>query len=576
MLKPWWERFPGRLEYEFEELQAIGVEFQRNEMAFRNRRLELDLRAVVDGKKIKLHARFPDLYPYFRFELFAPDLALSHHQNPFLKNLCLISSATETWHTWDTLAAFIRDRLPVVLRTGASENSGDVAGLEEVQAEPVSVYYKYLENSMVLVESSWAIEPSISRGRFLLGIDPRSAPALRGAIQEILDDKDKLIAQANGPLSKLHKDSLRGRWVRIARPVLEEDPARFLQAVSREHPDLRSPRWQRLGEYQIDVAGVIFPEETAWRTAREGWLFVVRVAQNRHGFRPGHSWKTYFARAARAGANDMLARIPELCPLRKKKVALLGLGCVGAPSALEFARAGVGTLHIMDGDFVEPGTTVRWPVGITAAGKNKSKFLEELIRSDYPYTEVASWQHRIGSAVGDQEPDAKVLSDFLAGVDLVFDASAELGVTYALADLARELVVPFVAISSTPGGWGGRVARIVPSRTPGCWMCLQQALLDERIAPPPFNPAEAVQPEGCAAPTFTGASFDVQEISLAGVRLAISTLCGADASGYPDVDWDVAVLTIRDGAGLKMPSWKTYTLERHPLCQVCRTMASHG
>jgi len=576
MLKPWWERFPGRLEYEFEGLREIGVEFQQDEIAFRNGRLELDLRAVLDEKEIKLHARFPDLYPYFRFELFAPELTLPHHQNPFLKNLCLIGSATEKWHTGDTLAAFIRDRLPVVLRTGAAQTSSEVIGLEEVQAEPITAYYRYGADSIILVESSWVIDPAVSRGRFLLGIESHSTPVIRGAIQEILDDRDKSVAQESRPLSRLYKGSLRGRWVRIAKPVFEEDAARFLEVVSREHPDLRNPRWHWFGDYGIDVVGVLFPEEAAWRKTGQGWLFVVRVAQNRRGFRPGHFWKAYFARPAPVGADDMFTRVPELGPLRGKKIALVGLGCVGAPSALEFARSGLGRLNIMDGDIVEPGTTVRWPVGIRAAGRSKAKVLEEVIRSDYPYTDVASWHHRLGSALGDQEPDLKVLNDFLTDADLIFDASAELGVTHVLADFAREQAVPFVSISSTPGGWGGRATRIVPSRTKGCWMCLQHAVLDGRIPAPPFSPVEPVQPTGCTAPTFTGASFDVQEISLAGVRLAISTLCAGDASAYPDVDWDVAVLTIRDQVGLKTPSWKTYTLERHPQCELCRAMASHG
>ena len=45
------------------------------------------LKVEAEGAIVPLEVTFPDLYPYFRFEIVAPTLSLDHHQNPFGKNL---------------------------------------------------------------------------------------------------------------------------------------------------------------------------------------------------------------------------------------------------------------------------------------------------------------------------------------------------------------------------------------------------------------------------------------------------------------------------------------------------------
>ena len=155
----------------------------------------------------------------------------------------------------------------------------------------------------------------------------------------------------------------------------------------------------------------------------------------------------------------------------------------------------------------------------------------------------------------------------LEGVDLVYDATAEVGIQHLLADLAIERSIPYLCISTTPGAWGGLVARIRPQHTEGCWICLQNALTDGTIPSPPFDPAGGVQPKGCADPTFTGAGFDVGQVALAGVRLAVATLSAGTNGGYPDVGWDVVVVSLRDpDRRMIAPQWETFSLARHPSC----------
>jgi len=278
--------------------------------------------------------------------------------------------------------------------------------------------------------------------------------------------------------------------------------------------------------------------------------------------------QSYLARAGRAGPLDLGERVPLLRPLKNHRVALIGLGAIGAPSALEFARAGVGELRLLDGDIVEPGTTIRWPCGLDAAGRYKATVLTDVITANYPYTTALGIVHRIG-AVDSSLSDIEALSGALDGATLVLDATAEVGLQYLLSDLAAEAGIPYLCASSTAGAWGGVVARVRADGLHGCWSCLQRSLLDGRIAAPPVDPAGFLQPPGCAAPTFTGAAFDLAEVALMSVRFAVSTLCDGHPDTYPAIDWDVAVLALRDAQGNVLPpTWRTYTL-CHPDCPRC-------
>jgi integrative and conjugative element protein (TIGR02256 family) len=188
---------------------------------------------------------------------------------------------------------------------------------------------------------------------------------------------------------------------------------------------------------------------------------------------------------------------------------------------------------------------MRWPLGIAVAGLPKTEVIKNFIAEHYPHTRVMACDYRIGAVRENGVSDLTVLDKLLEGVDLVYDSTAEVGVQHLLSNLAREREIPYVCVSATEGGWGGLIARLRPQQTAGCWLCLQQRLVDGSIPTPPANPKGTFQPLGCANPTFTGSGFDIAQVSLAGVRLAVSTLVASEASGYPGSDCDVIVLSFR-------------------------------
>ena len=202
-------------------------------------------------------------------------------------------------------------------------------------------------------------------------------------------------------------------------------------------------------------------------------------------------------------------------------------------------------------------------MGLAAAGWSKVQAIHDTIRRDWPHTltRVARW--RLGTAEVGEGHEAEALAVVLEGTHLVFDASASLIVQRYLADLARQMAVPYVSVWSTNGGWGGVVVRLRPDQE-SCWMCLQLAFNDRLIRHAPEDPGPSVQPAGCGSPTFTGTSFDLAPVWIAGVRLAVSTLA---PDTYGATEWDVAIVSLRDEQGqLIMPTWTTDVLDRHERC----------
>ena len=566
MLKPWWERWPGRLEHELEALTAAGIPFALDESARRlNGVIKIDLHPIIDGEHLNLQVIFPDLYPYFRFEVLAPDLDLAHHQNPFEKNLCLIGRSTAYWKTTDILADFLKERLPLVLKAARTENTLVSGPIEEHQGEPLSTYFKYPSEAILMVDSSWSLPPEFTQGELVIGLGDQPVPALRGVVVEVRAHNGKVLASADPALSNLYQKRIRGKWFRVRRLAHQIDPRKFLEGYLPEHQSITRFVGDTVSGWKMDITGVVFPEELAYREKGDGWIFVIRAEKPKYGRKIERF--AHFVRAGRAGQLDLNSRIPELAPLCKKRVAVIGLGCIGAPSALEFARSGVGELRILDRDIVEPGTVVRWPLGIAAAGLSKSNVIQQFVAAQYPYTKVVAHHHCIGNAFMGERRDSEVLHDLLDGVDLIYDATAEVGLQYLLSEISAERNVPYVCVSTTPGAWGGLISRVRAGRINGCWSCIQGHLEDSSIPCPPNSPAGEVQPRGCADPTFMGAGFDIGQVALAGVRLAVASLLQSIPEGYPDFEWDIGVIALRDSDGRPIaPQWKTFPLTRHPKC----------
>lgn len=601
-MNTWWTRNPERLEFELQALRDAGIPFAPIPESIDQGIYKLRLFPTVDGKTIELVVVFPDLYPYFRFEVLAPDLALTHHQHAFAKTLCMIGRATDNWSSEFLLADFIRDRLPLVLAAAQTDDPVAAAQLEQVQGEPFSEYYS-AKPAMCLIDSSWQIPGSVRSGSLILGVHSLvrlaqdEPPCIQATVLEVRGEDGKLIVQAPEELrAAFGSRQAKGRWSRADAPIPIDDAKALYTAARELDPKEATLGWTQLWGLSFQIRAILFPEETGHRQTGDGWIFTVRIQRptttatakperrkNKHTkpyFKPSPAqpaYDYYIARAGRAGPSDLHARIPELIPLQNKIVAQVGAGCLGAPSALEFARAALGELRLLDDDVIDPGTSVRWPLGLAVAGRLKVETLKAFISEHYPYTKPEGYMRRLGMVrMNGARADESVLEEFTKGASLIYDTSAEFGVQYMLSEYARERRIPYVCVMGTQGGWGGWVIRIRPDQTAGCWSCFQAMRIYDDLPEPPAAPMPEIQPVGCANPTFTGASFDLTHVALQGVRVAVSTLCAGAGDGYPAIGWDVAVISLRSKEGqLIAPTTQTFALSRHPGAR-CASAARHS
>jgi molybdopterin/thiamine biosynthesis adenylyltransferase len=568
-IEPWCKRWPGRVRRELKALGSAGISYDIDREAYSKGQLilRLELPDPRGGGTLELLARFPGLYPYFRFEVIAPHLDLLHHQHALSKALCFIGRGTENWIPSTLLADQIQDRLGLVLRAGTTDDEDDPAvALEDHQAEPFSDYLPYSGEAMILTDGGLSIPLEYTKGGLILGLERPPSGHFRAAVLEVRSDSNRVLASAAASVRRLFPELFTGRWVRIPAAIRQVDPEEYLRKLVEHRPDLAGPRDQHAFGETFDLVGALVPEEVAWRRTGENWTFLLRMApQVGKKSRPS---SPRFVRTGRTGVSDLTSRIPELHALGGRKVAVVGLGGLGAPSCLEFARMGVGELVLVDHDFVDPSTAVRWPLGLQAAGRSKALVLEQFIRSNWPSVTVRPAPLRIGSEQTQEHVD--ILTGFLNDVDLILDASAEKGIQQFLSDVAREKKIPYVCVWTQPGAWGGLIARIDPAVTDGCWYCLWSKLTNGEIPYPPGDPAGDFQPAGCADPTFTGTGFDLTWIATSAVRMAAGSLSGNQPDSYPRGAWDVLILRTREDSGQPIPpTSEGIKLRRDPECKNC-------
>lgn len=560
IIAPWWERFGGRLEWEIEALKAAGFEVCLGEECFERGRIQLQLNGSVGSEgDHRLTVVFPDTYPELRPEVYAPDLRLARHQNPFEFNLCLLDSNTRAWNPDETAAWLITERIPYLL---ALLRDPQRMGEQEVpQGEPIGAYLPRQPGAAIFVADTYP-PVSASNGTLEIQLEGNATAArVRGLMASIRDAQDKEVARPHTrAAARFRGRRIRGRWHRLDGPPRTNDAAALLEALKEREPRLRVPLWERVGSGRVNIVGAVYPEEVAQGKVEDAWLVLVQVK----------GVGAYICHTESIGEQDFAARVPELSSLREAKVALFGVGTLGAPIAIQLAQSRVGQLRLIDGDTVDASTSVRWPLGLSAAGESKVAALQARIYDDFPHTEVLGAVVRIGRA-GLLQPeisDNEVLSRVLTDATIMVDATAEIGLQQALSRICTDWGIPQIYVTATEGGWGGIVARCLPGRT-GCWMCLRLRIDDGSIPVPAALPSRLIQPRGCRALTFTGAIFDMLPLSAQAARLVAQTL-GGGPEDYPPSKADVFVFRVRSEDGVdEGPSWSSHPLLPHPSCDLC-------
>lgn len=155
---------------------------------------------------------------------------------------------------------------------------------------------------------------------------------------------------------------------------------------------------------------------------------------------------------------------PSYGVLGGKTVGLVGCGSLGSKIAPSLARAGVGTLILVDDDLVTPGSLVRQDYSVEVMGGHKVDALTVRLKSINPSIVVKVRRIKLGG-----QEAANVTSsvlDQLAGCDVIVDATANPKVFNLCGAVATAKRRPMVWAEILAGGIGGFVGRARPDQDP--------------------------------------------------------------------------------------------------------------
>jgi hypothetical protein len=580
VLPPWWEEFPGRLERELAAFRELNLEFVVDEAERARGRIVLAGKyRLASGKEIPLKVVYPDTYPRTRFVAYATDRAdrVSAHQNPVEGNLCLLPRGSIHWDPAMLAARVLADRIELIYAPG-----GVPRELEDAQGEPVTSYLPCVPYAGVVVdEACFEVPADASHGRLRLVVDGEdwlrasptdaSAPIGKALVIEVRDSTGTALAVADDAVRAAFTGAgIAGVWERIdpapdARHV--EDVLERLRSLISRTP---AKVWTTRGDHRFLFAGVLLREQGRRGRTNPAWAFHLARQRARGG-----PIELMPLRALRYGRDARGERIPELAPLRKATVSVIGLGSLGAPLTMTLARSGVASLRLADFDQVEPAGGVRWLSDLEGAGADKTAALQALLLRSYPLTKVEAFDLAVGRAslAGRQPSESSVLEAWAEGASLLVDATAEDDVSRVVSAYGDRLGIPQLYLWSLDG-FGGVVVRVVPGKT-GCFHCAQLHLSSEKgtIQGTPYaapSDRRRVQPLGCADATFTGDAPSLTPIADHAARVAFGILCASAEGGYPAYRDDLFVLKLREPDGaLVTPQWGSYALPRHRECTLC-------
>lgn len=191
--------------------------------------------------------------------------------------------------------------------------------------------------------------------------------------------------------------------------------------------------------------------------------------------------------------------------IERSSVAVVGVGALGCQEAALLARAGVGTLRLIDRDFVEESNLQRQVL-----------YEESDARDALPKAEAAKAHLsranstiRIEARVSDVTPSN--VESLLTGVDVVVDGSDNFEVRYLLNDWCVKTGTPWIYAAAV--GTSGLTMPVLPRVTP-CLRCLFED-------PPPAGSAATCDTAGVLGPTtsFIGALAALEALKILAGRL---------------------------------------------------------
>ena len=149
--------------------------------------------------------------------------------------------------------------------------------------------------------------------------------------------------------------------------------------------------------------------------------------------------------------------------LSDKHVCIVGMGALGSASAEMLVRSGIGSLTIIDRDYVEWSNLQRQQL------YTESDAIEALPKAiaAQKRLQAINGEVQITAHVLDATPDSLV--PLLQDVDILLDATDNFDIRFILNDLSQKYNIPFI-FAACVGSFGSTYT-IIPGKTP-CLQCL--------------------------------------------------------------------------------------------------------
>ncbi len=153
--------------------------------------------------------------------------------------------------------------------------------------------------------------------------------------------------------------------------------------------------------------------------------------------------------------------------IREKHVLIIGAGALGSANAEMFVRAGVGTVTIVDRDYVDWSNLQRQQLYAESDVENN---LPKAVAAKKRLEEINS-EVRVEALV--QDVTAEELEELVTNVDVMIDATDNFETRFIVNDIAQKHSIPWI-YGACVGSYGLSYT-ILPSKTP-CLSCLLQSI----------------------------------------------------------------------------------------------------
>ncbi|SMG36937.1 ThiF family adenylyltransferase [Dethiosulfovibrio salsuginis] len=258
----------------------------------------------------------------------------------------------------------------------------------------------------------------------------------------------------------------------------------------------------------------------------------------------------------------------ETIELRDKAVMMVGCGSLGSAMAMELARAGVGTIYLMDPDILEPHNLSRHQCGLKDLGRLKVDALKDRVMEICPSLNVLACPLDV---VEDQR-SMETTMDIAKDCDLLICTTDTDSSRAFVNDMTIQLGKPSLQVGLHERAHSG-IVQVIRPKEGACFMCHRRTTLDQgaqRNEAFAYSDADSVRD----VTIQPGLSAQIGVVAEVGTVRAIDILCRDD-----DEDQDqkslppltVVYVSRSDEEGLGRPQLRFahYDLEAVDDCPAC-------